>query len=86
MIEILEQHGVCGETFASHSEEKKEATTGSLDSNRNPSLDEKDVWRLVTKHKGDVSVEQQCRMSLNAYCLHINVNVKASLYHLAICI
>lgn len=51
-IELLEQQGISGEKFASSSsEEKKEATTGSLDSNTNPSLDEKDVWRLVTKHR-----------------------------------
>jgi hypothetical protein len=51
-IELLEQQGISGETFpSSSSEEKKEATTGSLDSNTNPSLDEKDVWRLVTKHR-----------------------------------
>ncbi len=51
-IELLEQQGISGEKFASSSsEEKKEATTASLDSNTNPSLDEKDVWRLVTKHR-----------------------------------
>lgn len=49
-IELLEQQGISGETFVS-SEEKKEPSTGSLESSTNLSLDEKDVWRLVTKHR-----------------------------------
>lgn len=48
VLEILEQHGVHIETTIA-SEEKKEASAGS--ESANPSLNEKDVWRLVTKHK-----------------------------------
>jgi len=51
VVEMLEQHGVSIETKLS-SEEKKEALAGS--ESVNLSLDEKDVWRLVTKHKDDL--------------------------------
>lgn len=52
VVELLEQHGICIKSSIA-SEGKKEASVGSETTGL--SLDEKDVWRLVTKHKGSLS-------------------------------